>query len=639
MGLKGSGWVKTLLRTHPELQDCMHFASDSDARRNERPAGMRHVGKGVEPGFQVVIVELMLHKYVMLTGCQSTHQFFQRWKNLAADQIKRFPDAHTFVFLLDDETNVPQAKGKTQAERRKRGSGGFSPEELEALGPELSRLCNSRPAEFQQRLGQLFGEEASKRSVSPFEVFMTKHMQTSHLREDEFEFATRCILAGPYVLLGEGRRVIIDRGVWRSSFHRDLTTDEKKGDAEAWEHVLWSFRENLSTNHLGPEGPNPASRSWILMDQWGVRRLDGMEDQHLVGEADLKIPRYARLFSTQRIYVMCKDTDLIAILLMTVKDLVPTKSRCPTQLWLDVTVPSDNKRGQPPKRSVIDMVQLWRNLLRWFADEFTEISNPIEVFCCLLVMMGTDYLKNPASMGEKRIWGSFSKHLKARQCLAKAIWTDGLISGALPPDEATGQLLTQEYFAKVGSMQEASACAQAILMRDTTAGSIYDPKQQSKPGLSHCPKYHHTRHISFRESQIRQFVWEAYAIHGPKDRSKWPSYEWVTAFVRRVTWQLAYWYGGDTAEGRRWFDEMAVHPENGESIYGWRWTPNDDTQQAASKPETESEADHRPPKRKAGCLGRHRPRRMVSESTLQVVKISDFRSYHKTISTKKQKTA
>lgn len=633
MGLLGRTWLKKLLREHPQLRDCMHYASWSKMRRNERPSDQKRVGKGVEPGFQVVLVELMLHKYVMIKGCQGLEHFAKRWRDLAEEQIKRFPDAHTFVFLLDDETNVPQAKSQTQSKRR-RGSAGLSADELEALGPHFSRLCNSDPVQFNRRIGELFGAQAAERKMSPFEVFMTKHMLTSQLREDEFEFATRCILAGPYAKLGTGRRVIIDRGIWRPSFHRDIETDPTGGESEPWTRVLKSFRDNISTANLLDEAAvsNAPSRAWILMDRWGVRRLDDMEDQHLVGEADLKIPRYARVFASQRIYVICNDTDLIPILLLAVKDWVPPKGRCPGQLWLDMTTHYDEK-PEVANCGVIDMIQLWRNVHRWFATEFSEVLNPVEVWCTLMAMMGTDYLKNPAALGEKRLWSAFSKHFKVRKSLAEAVWTDGHISAALPPDPKTGRLLTRGYYAKTQSLQDGSCRTVKLLLRDTTAGSIYDPKTQRKPGLANCAKHHRVRHISLREDNLMQFVLRAYAAEGPKDASKWPDREWMRGFARRVGWQVGYWYIGDTRCGRQWYDEMA-QTADGRSIHGWRWGED---AEAVNEPET---AKILAPsgrtigrKRKAGCLGRRRPHRMVSEPALRVVQYSEFRRYQKSLAT------
>ena len=100
--------MKKLLRTDPRLRVAMHHASYSRARRHEKPVGQKSKGKGVERGFDVVMVELMLRKHALVKGCQSLTMLANRWQALAQEQVKRFPDAHTLIFLFDDETNVPQ---------------------------------------------------------------------------------------------------------------------------------------------------------------------------------------------------------------------------------------------------------------------------------------------------------------------------------------------------------------------------------------------------------------------------------------------------------------------------------------------------------------------------------------------------
>jgi len=634
MGLISKAWLKQQLRSDSHLQSCMHYASYSKARRQERKEYNGDVnGKGVELGFQVAIIELMLKKYQMPTGCQKIQDFKDRWKKLAAEQIKRFPDAHTFVFLLDDETNVPQAKSQTQQKRKISSSGkelGFSPEELKELGPHFSRLCNHNPDEFNRRVGSLFSKEAQDRGISSFEVFMQRHMHTSGLREDEFEFATRCLVSASYKNLGEGRRIIIDRGVWRPSYERNIATDMYKGGDEPWESIVHSFEpDRRDAEH------DKATRAWILIDAWGSRRLEAMEQQHLIGEADLKIPHYARLFAGQKIFVVCSDTDLIPILLLTVKDWVPLKGKCPGKLFLDVTHPSDekNKKGALPRKGVIDMIQFWRNLHAWFKKEYHEVLNPIEVFVVVLIMGGTDFLDNPPTMRAKTIWRGFNR-TEARMHIAKAIVTDGHIGGALPRTKQVAETLTQQYFIKAKSRDQATQCLLQVLLRDPTESTFVKRTQQA-PGLDHCPKKQRVRHISVYEQGMLSFFAELYDKVGPKDASKWPTRAYRIRLIRQISWQLSYWYSGDTYYGRYWHDEMAVNDDSTKmSVHGWQW--EEDTTAT-----TTTTSDHhkvmeanktqltRNRKRKAGCLGRRRPHRKISSPAISVVSIQEFHAYRK----------
>ena len=644
MGLGGITWLKKLLREDPYLQQCMHYASYSKMRNG------RNTGPGEERGFTVVMVELMLRKHALIKGCRHLEDFSKKWRNLAAEQIRRFPDAHTFVFLFDDETNVPRAKGKTQAKRRKSADNKLTDEELEFLGPEFRYLCNSNPVEFDRRVNNLFCEEAQKRRVSPFEIFMGKHMRTSGMREDEFEFATRCIAAGPYASLGDGKRIIVDRGVWRPSFERCIATDPEEGNEEPWSHVVRSFHHkprNGDTEHLlacargerdSAQEANAAGRAWILMDKWGVRRMDAMDNEHLIGEADLKIPRYARLFAGEDVYVVCHDTDVLVVLLLAVKDWIPRQGKIPGRLFLDMTTHTDEKRkpprkapagtpNPPPLKGVVDIIALWREIHRWFLREFPGTYNPIEVFSSLLVFMGTDYVENPKAMASGRLWKAFQDN-EARKHLSDAVHTDGHMGAALPADQDTRALLKVTAFSTAANAQEATLSAVRLLLRDVTAGTFYHPKQQQL-GVHHCPAARRRRHLSFRETALSSFLTQAYYVAGPKDATTWPNECWMRAAARRLGWQMAYWYAGDTRMGRQWYNEMAVD-EEGVSIFGWHWVPEDPDQTpapAAPPPTGSGCLPHHACGGKPGCLQRHKPHGMVSESAGRVVPTKALRSY------------
>ena len=637
MGLGSISWLKKELRNNERLRSCMHYPSTSKARRHEKPKGQRDVGAGVEAGFQVVMVELMLKKYSMITGCQHIQQFSKRWRDLVAEQVQRFPDAHTFVFLLDDETNVPQAKSQTQAKRR--SGKPFTAEEKAALGTRFQRLCNSDPNEFEHRIGQLFSSEAQDRGKSPFEIFMAKHMATSELREDEFEFATRCIVAGAYKNLGPGRRILIDRGVWRPSFARDIRNDPVEGDHQAWATVVRSFRSGaevqsrqslaFAAGARGMAQPHPmaldenaSSRAWILIDRWGVRRLDDMDHRHLIGEADLKIPHYVRLFVGQRIFILCKDTDEIPILLLAIKDWLPPHGRFQGQIYLDVTDRSDDKPN-PPRKSVIDMLQLWRNLHRWFADKYNMVCNPIEVFCFLLIMGHTDFVDNPKRMAAITIWKAFNR-FEARKHLFHSIVVDGYTGAAWPATREVAHMLTGEYFAKARSCAQATQCCLDLLTRDLFSGS-YFKQSQKLPGPQHFPKHRRAKHISIYQRGVVRFIKAAYDTIVSGDATRWSDDREILRLVRQYGWNLAYWYRGDTRDGRQWLDEMTQYgPDPDASVYGWSWMPNPN---ASTQPSPAIQSPPVPRKPKAGCLGRKRPRGMISCPSKAVVSIKVFRAW------------
>ena len=706
MGLGGKSWLKQLLRSDERLKHCMHYASYSRARSEERT---KKSGKGEETKFDVAIVELMLAIHRLVKGCQNLRGFADKWRNEVAIQIARFPDAETIIFLFDDETNVPQSKSATQAKRRAKPEDRLTPYELSVLGNKYQRLCNSNHHEFDALVNQLFGAKARETNASSaFEVFLNKYLKTPGTREDLVEFATRCITSGPYGLLHtktndgvRNKRIIIDRGVWRRSFRRDIKTDVRNGNSETWEDVVRSFRTNEDKQKQLTPSPCPSSgggvysliskidapdddvnnsnnnnddddddddepyRAWILMDKFGVRSIDAMNDQHIVGEADVKIAKYARVFAGQNIFIVCHDTDEIPILLMTVKDWIPRKGVCFGRLWLDITIPSydenpkrprrkrrkkdededdeDDKKPLDPLPGVIDIIELWRLIHHWFLEEYPDVRNPVEVFCMLLVLMGTDFLKNPPQLGPERLWKAFQIP-EVREFLSESVITDGHLGAALPHTTFEQQLVDGTLFNKVTSAQESLNYTLALLLRDTTSGTFYHKKQEQH-GLNHCPEGRQERHISFKEAPLVKFLTQAYVNVLPKKVDTRPNKQWMLAEIRRVEWNMAYWYIGDTGHGRYFTDDMAL-AENGNSIFGWTWVADNNDNSTATATTTTvitaSESKVVEKKRKAGCLGRTRPYRHISQPSKIVASVEELRQFQQTImesrKNKKQKT-
>lgn len=780
MGLGGIAFLKKMLRSDPRFASVMWHASYSSDRNHERPKDMKTVGKGLERGFDVAIVELMLRKYALLKRCRSIEDLAEQWRNLALEQQKRFSDATTMIFLFDDETNVPMAKGKTQRKRRESAGGdnsGLTAEEQVILGP-YRYLCNNNPAEFNRRVNGLFEWEASRRgyndrtSVTAFELFMTKHMRTAGLREDELEFATRCIASAEYAHFSDPKcpkRIIVDRGVWRKSYERGPPSkDQYRGGAEPWnEAVAPSFpdvrnipkvpqaiyrqaymdiqkemdryladerggcgsdkivrylerlcavavdafkahrirfedlpnliRDRLPQqrtvttllqsgldlyNNIGSDATygidrvedigdyyddggddddddeedrddgngrgcdNEASRCWILIDGGGVRRLNEMDGSYIIGEADLKIPHYARLFAGSSIFVVCHDTDLLPILLMTVKDWIPKRGQCPGKLVLDMTTPSDVKK-RPPLPGVVDIIALWRVIHEWFRWDFREIRNPVEVFCLMIILMGTDYLQNPPMLGPATLWKAFSEK-KLYKHLARSVATDGHMGSALPL-----HFLENDGVVVVGSTKEFASGSDGggggyynnnnenreevvrLLSRDLRGGA-FTSEDQEGVGLKKCRPGQRVPGIEVYESAVRRFLLEAYSELKGKMADKWPPEEWFSAQARRVSWQMAYWYQGDTIEGRMFDDEMAQ--ESGVSIYGWHWI-KDGAEEDKLPPDDDDDDDTKPfplmpsskggETRPQGCLGRKKPKGYVSEPAPTVVSIQRFREIRK----------
>ena len=671
MGLKESMWLKTLLRTDPRFKRCMSHASMSRARNGDRPPGAEgRRGPGKEPGYEVVVVELMLHVRKLLPGCQNLAGYAQKWKDLVATTMLRFPDAETFFFPFDDRVNVPKAKGQTQA---KRGTG-FTEEELEELG--IYRfLCNDNPAGFDECIRNLYSEEANRmsrrRTVSAFEIFMAKHLRTSSLREDGFEFATRWIVAGAYADLGTRTRILIDGGVWRESFRRSSKTDALHGAQETWGNVVASFSDHLSLLRrldvdkaplVENDDPNPASRAWILMDGKGVRRIEQVHQAHLIGEADLKIPRYVRLIGGQKnIFIVCADTDLFAILLLMLRDLIPKKGRMPKKVTLDMTTSTDEnpKRKKPknpssdpespdywvpdmpkpaPRPGVIDMCEVWRQMHHWYAEEFPEVLNPIENFVLYLIMLGTDFVKNPPKLAKAGMWKAYKEEGLANSILATAVYTDGRMGAALFSNQAEADAMLNLPGAEEDEAMATNRAA-LLLMRNCDAGGFLDAKQSSPEGqVKTSSQFLFRKHVSIHEHKLERFFNMAYLKAGQKDISKHPSDHWYRSQARRDGWNLGYWSGGDTFGGRQREDEMMgaslqqgqikrkniADSRGKESLHGWCWIKDPEPEEGSVKEPPKKRAKYDGPKERKGDMRRRKPRGFHSEPAETVAELKVF---------------
>jgi len=683
MGLKGSQWVKGLLRDNPLFARFLSHASYSRARNGERPPGAEgRKGPGVEIGYKVVVIELMLHKHKLVTGCQNLANYANKWRDLVANIIARFPDGETFVFLFDDNVNVPHAKGETQA---KRGTG-FTSVELAILGTSRY-LCTNNPERFDSTIKALYSvtaNEASmgrgRRTVSPFEHFMTKHMRTGSLREDEFEFATRWITAGAYAELGPTQRIVIDGGVWRNSFERSITNDPFNGGQESWEHVSASFRpthdrlRKITSTGITDEVPDrdPPMRGWILIDGRGVRRISQLDGSHRVGEADLKLARYVRLFAARKdVYVVCHDTDALPILLLAVRDMVPRQGQITARITLDMTTPTDEnpKRKKPPKnkissnpdspnywdpdmpklpphQGVVDICGLWREIHHWYRKQFPAVRNPIESFVLFMIMMGTDYVNNPPRLGPVRIWKAYKHHELANNILGRAIFTDGRMGSALIEDDAEAIALLDPCLDD-DTATATERMARCLLRRCDTGGflRITGAAACNDDDDDCCTRGRIRRHLSLNEQKIERFLNMAYLKEGVKDVSKHPDYHWCTAQARRLGWQMAYWANGDTLFGRQRENEMLgvnyVSPQDAnrgkkriatcnvggrESLHGWCWEPipNDESK---SPPKKRRKCSLPENLKNKGDLGRRKPMGYQSRPASRVTELRVFRQF------------
>ncbi len=112
-----------------------------------------------------------------------------------------------------------------------------------------------------------------------------------------------------------------------------------------------------------------------------------------IGEADVKIPRFiVKGNNTKRYLVVSQDTDIIFVLLLHLKTLLPFEEGF--ELWLDTQPPTDHKAGVSRIRRFIDVTALYHAILDLFGREYPQVANPIETLVFLTYAMETDFTRS-----------------------------------------------------------------------------------------------------------------------------------------------------------------------------------------------------------------------------------------------------
>ena len=114
----------------------------------------------------------------------------------------------------------------------------------------------------------------------------------------------------------------------------------------------------------------------------GLERQDGTGFKHCtiyhsnrIGESDLKIEYHiGRLLPHGNVFISSCDSDMIAILLLNMKDWIdPKTGMVPHAIYLDNTPPG----GDTAKSSYIDVVLLWSSILLYFEQVYCEMRLPL----------------------------------------------------------------------------------------------------------------------------------------------------------------------------------------------------------------------------------------------------------------------
>lgn len=352
----------------------------------------------------------------------------------------KFPRCSVLVSLVDDSKHTPAAKVPEQKSRARRPhlEGG----DLAELG-RLSYVSQhgldvgAEEAVLTNVLGDRVRVSAKgKPRGTVFHAFMGLLLGTRSRKVDTAHFFTREMLRSPpetFSLFGVPRTLVIDGAVWPPNGRRWRLQSGDEADVDLRDALLYDCTRSGEYDTCALE-----------MDQQGTRRI-APGARPLRGEADIKIVAWLRehvpLLEAQAavaadrgedppaLWVDCVDTDLIPILLLWARELIdPATGRMRFRLLLDCTSRKSAKGKEKnlsdeekallqqypaldhewvPSVEVYDITELWRQLHTTFQRVFPGIAFPVETFCLLLMMGGTDFVEKPRDLGMGTLWKAF----------------------------------------------------------------------------------------------------------------------------------------------------------------------------------------------------------------------------------------
>lgn len=291
-----------------------------------------------------------------------------------------------YIALFDEKRFVPLAKSPTQMKRLEKSSMPLSPEECDAFMPGYTDLHsidkNAKPGEYIHR-AWITG--AAKAKI--------------------IAFMTDAFCDVDYPDKSTARRIVIDGA------KVDYLVSNEKLARRNFSHV----KNDIDTErYLDPlvayecEINIPTKSEHLI----GMGKQDGtgfksctLYHSNTVGEADMKIVLHiTRLLPYGNVFINSCDSDMIAILLLNMKDWIdPKTGKIPHSIYLDNT---SAKEGA--KSSYVDIVLLWTSILAYFEIHFPNVVNPIEVFVSLMIVSGSDYVESLKQVTTPlQIWKAF----------------------------------------------------------------------------------------------------------------------------------------------------------------------------------------------------------------------------------------
>ena len=139
-------------------------------------------------------------------------------------------------------------------------------------------------------------------------------------------------------------------------------------------------------------------------------------ESNKIGETDLKIVTHISLIYNNLIkedkekliiLVNCKDTDLLPILLLHMREwLNPKTNNFPFEIYLDLRYKSEEEGN-----TIVNLNILWKSILNDFNEKYQNLMHPIEFLVFLMILTGTDYTNQLPHISQRHIISSIESNI------------------------------------------------------------------------------------------------------------------------------------------------------------------------------------------------------------------------------------
>lgn len=297
------------------------------------------------------------------------------------------------IHMLFEGKNVPIIKQMVWENRKKDG---FSEEVLARNRKKLEGLMEMPDIEAVAFAGELLGEELedgrncvkdmmgklmkSRIYRATIRKFWVTTLQEAAYRRTPFKLVE--LIDAPYTKLSPPR--LVPTEMTSTKRQRVEVEDTTPCDFQIGAHCYISWDENGSRN----------------------RSITAVPEEK-TGEGEAKIPEVIlRCFNEGKksVLVKSRDSDAIVYILMMMRDLIdPRSGNIGITVYLDMGV----FKLSEPGVFIINMTELYRELLRTLSKKYPHLHNPIETWLTSRIMAGCDYLDSPKGWGIMRFMTSF----------------------------------------------------------------------------------------------------------------------------------------------------------------------------------------------------------------------------------------